>query len=134
MTKGKSRPSSKGGNNDSTGSRSTKRPSVEWVNPTPNDADRTWLTDHRDKHNELVFSLLDQLSDDDKLSVKFDTYTSRWLAIYFAGDSDDENKGCALSVRGSSPYSASVLLAYYHLVLFQGSWGHNPSGNEGEWG
>lgn len=94
----------------------------QWINPTPNASDYEWLEVNDDKLVLLVFELLDDLSDDERLSVKLDAYSGRWMAVFFAGSGKARNSQCALSVRGATAFDALILLAYFHIQRFSREW------------
>lgn len=108
--------------------------SIEWLNPQPNSSDVSWLQDHEDDLTQLVFEMVDDLNDNERLSIKYDGYSSRWIAMFFGGSGDTRNSGCALSVRGATPYDATVLLAYFHLVRFSRDWRTSSSETSTRWG
>jgi hypothetical protein len=107
---------------------------VRWFNPSPNDEDRRWLDDNDDKLIELAFTLLEGIQPDGRFTSKFDIKTGRWLAILFVGSSAEGVELDAMSVRGASAIDALFLLAYFHLVKFEGAWALPAAGGEGRWG
>lgn len=115
-------------------SNSASLPEVEWVNPSPSKSDKDWLETNTDKLPDLVFELLDDMSDTERLSVKYDKYANRWSAIYFGGEATDGNAGLALSVRAATTFDALCLLAYFHVVRYARTWEIPPSEDIGRWG
>lgn len=96
---------------------------VIWTNPQPNAEDvRVLESDSYDFLAALV-TLYDELSPGDRVTCKYDLRSTRWLGIYFRSPGDADMPIQALSVRGATPLDALVLLAYFHLVRFQGNWG-----------
>lgn len=107
---------------------------VRWVNSSPNAEDKQWLADHETELVTLFFELVDELGEGSKITLKYDSNTARWVAVYFSDSDGERNAGLALSVRGASPYHACVLLAYTHLVKLSRVWDEGGSGMESEWG
>jgi len=112
----------------------TRLPVVEWVNPTPKDADLAWLEENAERLTDLVLEMLDDFGDGEKLSVKQDSQSSRWMAIYFGGEGDSVHRGLALSVRGATPFDALCVLAYFHIVRYSRDWEVTLPSTSGRWG
>lgn len=113
---------------------SSSRQSHEWFNPQLRTEDVQWLESNSESLAALILSLLDELTGEEKLSLKYDSYSSRWMAILFSGDGDARNSGVAMSVRGATPFDALVALAYLHLVRFEGEWATNADKASARWG
>lgn len=107
---------------------------VKWVNYQPNVEDRAWLADNTTGLLSLFFELVDDMEEGQRLTLKYDDYSSRWVAMYFAGGSAGQNRGLALSVRGATAYHAAVLLAYVHLIKFNREWAEISTEDESDWG
>jgi hypothetical protein len=105
-----------------------------WINPTPNSSDVDWLTDHETELPSLFLEILDDIGEEERLSIKYDAYSSRWLAVLFASNTEGRNKGAALSVRGATPYDSLSLLAYFHIVRYNRIWLDEESGISPKWG
>ena len=114
----------------------TSHPSdvVRWVNPSPNSRDREWLESNDDSLNELLFTLLEGLTSDGRLTVKYDGKSTRWVAILFIPSSHVGTEFDAMSVRGATAIDAVFLLAYFHLVRFAEGWEITSSEDRGRWG
>jgi len=107
---------------------------LQWLNPQPNAEDVEWLEANSPRYVELLFEFLDDVQEDERVSVKRDPQSSRWLAILFSGSGDARNSGCALSVRGATPNDALLLLAYFHSIRYEGEYPSTPDGDKGRWG
>lgn len=107
---------------------------IKWFNPTLNSTDLAWLESNGTQLGDLFLSLLDGLSEGQRLSLKYDSNSTRWLGILFAGSGDDPNTGYAMSVRGATSFDAGVLLGYFHLVKFDGNWEVVGDKTDGRWG
>lgn len=116
-------------------SKNSYKPSnLQWINPTPNEKDISWLESNGDGFVPLLFDFLDDIQENERLSVKRDTQSSRWLAILFTGDGDSRNSGQALSLRGATPADAVILLAYFHVFRFKGEYPNASVDDSGRWG
>lgn len=115
-------------------SRTNKASALNWVNPQFNSTDVTWLQDHEADLVNLIFEFLDDLTETEKVSIKHDDNSGRWLACLFCGDGDARNAGCALSVRGATPFDAFCALAYFHLVRYAREYPERQARLSGRWG
>lgn len=125
------------GNDDERTERRTKSgglASVRWFNPSPNDGDRLWLKDNDDKLIELALSVFDAIEQDGRYTAKYDVKSTRWLAILFVPSSSTEYDLDALSVRGSTPFDALILLGYFHFIKFEEAWVPDDAESDGRWG
>lgn len=99
-----------------------KLPPVQWFNPTPNGNDIKWLEDRGDALLEDCFELLEGIKETERLSIKFDIGSGRWLAVLFADGHAGRSNVQALSVRGANSVDALGLLAYFVRVKFADGW------------
>ena len=125
---------SKAKNDDPKASKGYSPNKLQWVNPQTNAEDITWLESNSSRYVELVFDLMEDIQEDERVSIKRDPQSSRWLAILFAGDGDARNSGTALSLRGASPFDALLLLAYFHNIRFEGEYPATDTSDLGRWG
>ncbi len=107
---------------------------VRWFNPSPNTEDRSWLDDNEDKLVDMAFTLLEDVPEDGRFTIKYDTHSTRWLAMLFLRSVEPEYDMDALSVRGASAIDALILLSYFHTVKFDGAWVGNAAEPTGRWG
>lgn len=107
---------------------------LQWINPSPNSEDIEWLESNGNRYVELLFEFFEDLQEAERVSIKRDPQSTRWIAILFAGDSDSRNANCALSVRGAAPSDALILLAYFHQIRFEGEYPATSDGDKGRWG
>ena len=109
-------------------------PDTVWFNPKPSSEDVTFLDGKEAEYVEFVVTLVDRLAEGERLSVRFDSHSGRWLAILFI-DPSTEGKGVqALSVRGESAFDACVLLYYFNYVKFADGWIKDASLPTGRFG
>lgn len=130
--------SRKGNSNDSRdfsdGRGKTGKPhgsGLKWVDGYLNDDDKQWLEAHRNEAPDYIFRLIRDSETGGSIQVKFDTYSGKYQAIYFAAPDDDNNGGCALSHRASSPVVAVFVLAYKHFVKYEGQWTDDKTSDSG---
>ncbi len=97
---------------------SSARAGVIWFNPQPNSNDLTTLEAESYSFGESILGLIESLEDDERVSVKRDPRSTRWLAILFVPTGNGSVGTNALSVRGATPFDAVILLAYFHQVRF----------------
>lgn len=107
---------------------------VNWINPQLNDSDVTWLQSNEKDLVSLILEFVDDITETEKISIKYDNHSNRWLAILFAGSGDSRNSGCALSVRGATPFDAFCALAYFHIIRFARDYDASKGGTFGKWG
>ena len=107
---------------------------IEWFNPGTNSGDREWLDDHVDELPELVFSLLEAVTEDGRFTTKYDVRSSRWLAILFVSSDADGVEFNAMSVRGATAIDAAFVLAYFHLVKYSDGWTKDAGAGDSRWG
>lgn len=107
---------------------------VVWVNPKPTSEDVTWLESNENNLVEFVVAMVADLREGERLSVKRDTRSDRWLAILFMGSSSDPNGVQALSVRGATAFDACALLYYFHCVKFVDGWAQDSDAPVGRFG
>lgn len=96
--------------------------SVQWFNPKPNAQDIEWMEHRGDDILQDVITLYGGLQDRERLTVKLDSKSGRWLAILFRGDAGAELPVQAMSVRGATALDALGLLHYFYLVKFADGW------------
>lgn len=117
-----------------TGRRKGKGSSVAWFNPKPDASDVALLDGQEDNYVTHVIELLEGLQARERLSVKFEPQSGRWLAILFVDPSGEGGTVHALSVRGATAFDATVLLHYFHHVKFEDGWGGGDSEVSGRFG
>lgn len=108
--------------------------SLQWINPTTNQEDVDWLEGNSNNYVELLFEFFEDLQEVERVSIKRDPQSTRWIAVLFAGDRDARNTNCALSLRGATPIDALILLAYFHQIRFAGSYPATADNPQGRWG
>ncbi len=118
----------------SKGSKKSDNGDVRWFNPQPNRADVSDLEDPDYDAISTVIELLTGLPPPDRVQVKYDLRSSRWLALYFRSPDDPDMPLDIMSVRGETAFDAAVLLGYFHLVKFQGEWGGGDDEAVGRFG
>ena len=111
-----------------------KSTTLQWLNPQTNAEDVRWLDANHDGYVQLIFDFLEDVQEDERVSVKRDPQSTRWLAILFCGGGDARNSGVALSVRGATPADALILLAYFHWVRFEAEYPATAGDDLGRWG
>jgi len=107
---------------------------IIWFNPKPNTQDIKWLEDRGGQLLEDSLQTLDALSPEQRVTLKYDVQSSRWLAILFNGTNEQQSPVHALSVRASTPIDALGLLSYFHNFKFADGWEHEvitPTGRFG---
>lgn len=96
--------------------------SIQWYNPQPNSDDVKWLESNTDLFAKQVADLVVELQVNQRLSVRLDVKSGRWLAILFDDPTTPDGAVHALSCRASSGFNALVLLHYFHRVKFVDGW------------
>ncbi len=99
-----------------------RRGRTEWVNPKPNNSDVQWLDDNEDQFGAYVVAVCESIKEHERLSVKFDTASRRWIGVLFVDPIEDEGTVYALSCRASTAFLALVLVYYFHVHMGQGAW------------
>lgn len=107
---------------------------VSWFNPKPDAADVEFLDGSENEYVDNVIALLDGLRPEQRLSIKFDAESGRWIAILFVDPVGDGGTVQALSVRGATSFDSVVLLQYFHHVKFSDGWGGGDSEVTGRFG
>jgi len=114
--------------------KSPRNTDVRWFNPSPSSHDVQWLEDRGDDLLADCFTLLHGVQDHERLSIKYDVNTSRWLAILFDDAAVDEGHVQAMSVRGATAIDAIALLAYFVNVKFADGWVNETAASTGRFG
>lgn len=96
--------------------------------------DKQWLEAHRHEQLECIGTLLEGLSDEYKLQVKFDSYSGRYNATLAPLHDDHAYGGLILSVRGSTALNATFALSYAHFQKFASGWKHATSDPDSDFG
>jgi len=107
---------------------------VTWFNPTLNSGDIKWLEDRGDQFLSDCFNFLLSVREHERVTLKYDVSTSRWLAILFLQPLADGEQVHAMSCRGSTATDALGVLAYCINVKFADGWldaSSEPSGRFG---
>ncbi len=107
---------------------------IRWVNAELNNEDVDILETDLDGALDRVVSMYEGLLTDQRLSVKLDARSGRWLAILFDNPPTEGNVTVALSLRAATPLDALISLAYVHLVKFAGGWHDIASGTDRRFG
>lgn len=107
---------------------------VVWFNPKPDVSDVEWLESPDRNHAEDFVALVEGLRGDERLSVKLDVQSGRWLAVMFVLPSAVGGPTHALSVRGATAFDACVLLHYFHYVKFPDGWSTDEAEYSGKYG
>ena len=107
---------------------------VEWRNPSPSNGDNAWLETNADELVNNTAVLFDELSEHERVTIKFDELSSRWLAILFDHSRESEGRVLALSVRGATSFDALVLLHYFVHVKYADGWQDVDSAPSGKYG
>lgn len=111
-----------------------KQNRVEWFNPKPDNSDREWLDGEENNYASHVIDLVGSLQDHERLSIKLELSSGRWLAILFVDPLVSDDPVYAISVRGKTAFDACVLLSYFRLVKFKGGWLQAADTNDGRFG
>ena len=107
---------------------------VNWFNPQPNALDIKWLAGNANKLPDTVIELVDHLSEKDRVSLKYDPGSNRWVAVLFVPHDGASSSLDALSCRGATAFDAAVLLSYFHLVRFADGWEMPDATGSGRYG
>lgn len=105
-----------------------------WFNPKPDAGDLEWLDSQAGVYIQFIVTLIEALQIGERLSVRWDAHSGRWLAILFLDPSDEGGNVHALSVRGATAFDAAVLLYYFHHVKFADGWVTDASPVAGRFG
>jgi len=124
----------KGGGGKGVRKRQGDSSSTEWFNPKPSGSDVEWLDSHENEFVGFVVALVERLEVGRRLSVRYDAYSERWLAILFVDPDTEGGTIYALSVRGATAFDAGVLLYYFHYVKFKDGWLADAPINSGRFG
>lgn len=98
--------------------------SVEFVNCHLDTNDKDWLRSTSNDSPACVSEFLLGLTETERLSVKFDPKSLRFVAYLFEDSLHSPNTGCALTVRGATAHDALFALAYCHKYKFAFEWGN----------
>ena len=107
---------------------------VEWYNPQPSNTDVEWLDGMRDLFATHVADLVTGLYVNQRITLKLDVKSGRWIAILFDDPSTPDGIVHALSCRASSAINAVVLLHYFHMVKFKDGWKQDSLQSTGDFG
>lgn len=107
---------------------------ARWLNPQPNRADISELENPDYDSVAALAVLFTELPSEDRVTVKYDLHSGRFLAMYFRSPMDRDMPVDVLSVRGRTAYDAAVLLSYFHLVKYEGEWGGGEAVPESRFG
>lgn len=95
---------------------------IEWHNPKPSAKDVKWLDSHESDYGKFVLEVFEGVEDNERLSLKYDTESTRWIAVLFVDPDESGGKVQALSVRASTPLFAVVLLYYFDKHPIGADW------------
>lgn len=87
--------------------------SLQWVSANLNSGDKDWLRANVNHAMEFVAELLEELDESFSLSVKFDDKSRKYLSVLVCTAAEHEGAGCAISMRGATPFDSLYALAYY---------------------
>lgn len=95
---------------------------VRWINPSANVEDVAWLEGNLQLALEDVIRLFEELLVSERVVCKYDTHSTRWTAILFSGDGQEDIPCPALSVRGATSIDALMFLAYCAIRKYPEGW------------
>lgn len=99
-----------------------------YVNYTPTEQDKHELRELLAAGHDLLDELYDEVADNYKLSIMWDSYHQSFAATLYAMDANCVNAGWTLSQRANDPWSAVSRLLYVHLRVFERDWTSAISG------
>lgn len=100
----------------------TRSNSIRWVNAELNQEDVDILESDFNGALERVVGLYEGLQANQRLSVKLDDRSGRWLSILFDDSPTEGGATVALSLRAATPLDALISLAFVHLVKYADGW------------